>query len=481
MIENRLTRLAALSLPALLLCACRGGSAPAAVPYAYAPPQQAVRLPAVRRTVASGKIKYIIIIIQENRTLNNLFLGFKGARTATYGYNLHNQKIPLKPVVLETAWDLQHNYEGFINSCNGTGKIPGTNCRMNGFDDQHWNCSTPGFPKCPIKNPPYSYVPNVETKPYFAMGKLYVLADEFFASDFDTSSFVAHQYMIAGVNPKSSANYPETVWGCPGGAADKTDALGKNRKLYKFALVPCWDPPTLADELDEADVSWAYYASKVKAPPSLACGTSIGPDVSKGRAGIWSAYQAIKHICYGPDWNNNVFSPSTQFFADISSGNLRHVSWVTPTYANSDHGGSGSKTGPSWVASVVNAVGKSKYWSSSAIFILWDDSGGWYDPAPPAYLDNDGLGFRVPLLIISPYAVRGLVSHTHMEFGSVLKFVEDQFGLARLGASDTRAKSPAPCCFDFTKPARTYVSIAAPFDATYFRSQPLDERAPDDN
>ena len=87
-------------------------------------------------------------------------------------------------------------------------------------------------------------------------------------------------------------------------------------------------------------------------------------------------------------------------------------------------------TGPDWVASLVNAVGESKYWSSSAIFIFWDDYGGWYDHVAPAMVDYDGLGFRVPMLIISPYAKKGYISNVQYEHGSILRFVEDQFGLA---------------------------------------------------
>ena len=136
---------------------------------------------------------------------------------------------------------------------------------------------------------------------------------------------------------------------------------------------------------------------------------------SSSGAGIWSAYWAIKHICYGPDWNEDVISPPKQFLTDVKNGDLRTVSWVTPTFPNSDEAGSGSVTGPSWVASLVNAVGESKYWNSTAIFIFWDSYGGWYDPEPPKYIDNDGLGFRIPLLIISPYAKQGYVSHVHYE------------------------------------------------------------------
>ncbi len=114
------------------------------------------------------------------------------------------------------------------------------------------------------------------------------------------------------------------------------------------------------------------------------------------------------------------------------------MSWITPTCLNSDHAGvCGSLTGPQWVASLVNSVGKSQYWSSSAIFIMWDDYGGWYDHVPVPYADYDGLGIRVPLIVVSPYAKKGHVSHIKYEFGSVLKFVEYRYDLAHSPASDT--------------------------------------------
>ena len=161
-----------------------------------------------------------------------------------------------------------------------------------------------------------------------------------------------------------------------------------------------------------------------------------------GDGGIWSAYQNISQIYNGSDWKKDVISPQTHFFGDVSKGKLRDLSWITPTCENSDHAGCGSNTGPAWVASLVNAIGKSKYWDSTAIFIFWDDYGGWYDPEPPAKVDYDGLGIRIPMLIVSAYAKAGYVSHTHYEHGSILKFVEDTFGLANLAASDKRATAP---------------------------------------
>ena len=262
-----------------------------------------------------------------------------------------------------------HDYYDFLQSCNGTGSYPGTDCQMNGFDDEYWGCGH----SCPNSNPPYSYVPHSETKPYFYMGKHYVLADQMYASNVDASSFISHQYIVAG-QASSAVNYPSSSWGCEGGSGDQIATLNQDRQ-YGSDIQMCFNNNTLGAEMDTAGLSWAYYASTIN-----------------GDGGIWSAYQNIAPIYNGPDWSKDVISPQTNFFSDVSNGNLRSLSWVTPTCANSDHAGCGAKTGPAWVASLVNAIGESQYWNNTAIFIFWDDYGGWYDPEPPAMLDYDGLG-----------------------------------------------------------------------------------------
>ena len=407
---------------------------------------------------SSGKIQHVVIIVQENRSFNNLFYGFPGATTTTYGYNTSGQKITLQPVGLETTWDLSHDASGFFAGCNGTGSIPGTNCRMNGFDGEWIGCGHPS-PPCPNSNPPYSYVPQSETKPYFDMGEQYVVADQMYASNLD-GSFVSHQYLISG-QAQAAVNLPP-VWGCEGGSGDIIYKIGPDRQIPDGHEQACFSSTSLGQEADSAGVSWAFYAG------------AIG-----GNGGIWSAYQANRYVYYGSDWKNDVINPQTQFFNDVSNGNLRQISWVTPTCKNSDHAGCGSNTGPQWVASLVNAIGQSKYWNSTAIFIMWDDFGGWYDPEPPAYADYDGLGIRVPMVIISPYAKRGYVSHVHYETGSILKFVENEFGLGRLASSDTRATSPKKDCFDFKKQPRKFKVIPTVLGKDYFMHQALDLRPPD--
>jgi phospholipase C len=421
-------------------------------------------LPDTARHRASGKITHVVVIVQENRSFDDLFQGFPGADTQSYGYTSTGKKVTLAPIGLSTNWDIQHSSKEFFEACDGDGSLPGTGCKMDGFDREFVSCGRPiGGPRCPNPNPQYGYVPKSEKKPYVAMAKQYVLADRMFTSNFDGSSFVSHQYIIAG-QASSSVDFPSiAIWGCDGGTKDTIATLTQQR-TYGPKIQACFDNQTLGDELDAAGVSWRYYTSAL----------------GSGDASNWSAYQAISHIRYGPDWKTDVVDPQARFFKDVAGGKLPAVSWVTPTCGNSDHAGCNSKHGPQWVASLVNAVGNSAYWNSTAIFVFWDDYGGWYDHVAPPLADYDGLGIRVPLLVISPYAKAGYVSHAQYEHGSILKFIEDQFGLPRLAASDARATSPEGDCFDFAQPPRVFVEIpsrlrAADFERALPDSRPLDE------
>jgi phospholipase C len=325
-------------------------------------------------------------------------------------------------------------------------------------------------------------VPHDEILPYLTMAQQYVLASQMYASNFDASSYVSHQYIIAG-QAAQTLNYPLANWGCPGGKPDTIPWIKVNPpRKYGGTIRDCFNYETLGDELDKKGDTWAFYANPLGPPSNGAktCGKRLLGDAYAER-GIWSSYQAVKHICYSKDWDKDVFDPPSKFLTDVKGGMLRNVTWITPTCKTSDHPGCNSDQGPSWVASVVNAVGKSKFWKSTVIFIFWDDYGGFFDPFPPKYRDYDGLGMRIPLLIVSPYAKKGYVSQVHYEHGSILRFVEDRFGLAQLAATDKRATSPALDCFDFSKPPRKFVPIKSKYDESFFLHQPPDYRPPDTN
>jgi len=439
---------------ALAVCACGGAAG-----------NTTVLTPSFSKTASTdstgiGKISHVVIILQENRSFDNLFQGFPGADVQSYGYTSEGKQVTLQPVSLAAPWDLGHNSVSYYQSCDGQGSLPGTDCKMDGFNREIATCGNRGEPPCPNQHPQYSFVPNSETKPYFAMAQQYVLADRMFASDFDASSFVSHQYIIAG-QAASTINYPATTWGCDGGPKDTVPTVTQQRQ-YGPRLQACFDYRTLGDELDNAGISWGYYTSSLE----------------DGSGNLWSAYQAVKHIRYGRDWNADVISPQTNFYGDVKNGKLRAVSWIMPTCRNSDHASCDSTTGPHWVASLVNAIGASKYWNSTAIFVMWDDYGGWYDHVAPPLVDYDGLGIRVPLIVVSAYAKKSYVSHTQYEHGSILKFVESRFGLAPLSATDSRANSPVDC-FDFSAPPRAFSPIPTTMRAADFIHQPPDYRPPD--
>jgi phospholipase C len=400
---------------------------------------------ALRQAQGDTPIAHVVFVIQENRSFNDLFMGYPGAKTARYGHDKKGRKIGLTPIGLEKLWDLGHSSDAFFTACDGTGTLPGTNCKMDGWNGEY---VPPGAPR----NVAYAYVPKEELKPYWTIARDYVLADRMFASNLD-GSFVAHQYAVAAYASRS-VDYPGESWGCEGGKFDTIGTLTPQRASSK-PIEACFDNDTIAAEADRLGVSWRFYASTIN-----------------GDGGFWSSYQADRKIYSGPDWSRDVINPPAQFLADVGSGKLANVTWIVPTFETSDHPGANATQGPAWIASIVDAIGASKFWQSTAIFIMWDDWGGWFDPVPPVYEDYDGLGFRVPLLVVSPFARRGYVTHVQYETSSVLRYIEDNFGLPPLAASDARANDPVSDAFDYTQPPRTFEKIPGGKPPAYWlRSQ----------
>jgi phospholipase C len=370
----------------------------------------------------SDPIKHIVVIMQENRTFDNFFHGFPGADSAESGMN-KGMVVTLSPVPLAETYDLNHSHPSWWDAWD--------NGLMDGFAQTQ-------------TDPPlfaYSYVPSSQIQAYWTMATQYTLADRMFQSN-TGPSFIAHQYMIAGQSGGADENpVPSTApWGCDAPAGTTTPLIGPNGTDLP-GVFPCFDYQTMADLLDANGITWRYYAP-ANPPP-------IGSTSS--------AYEAIRHIFYGNEWKNDI-SPQTQVLTDIANGDMAQVTWIVPDWLHSDHPGNNSNEGPDWVASIVNAIGASPFWNSTAIFIMWDDWGGWYDHVVPQAIDNMGPGFRVPLIVVSPYAKHGYVSHQVYETAAPLTFMEKNFGLPNLGARDATANDLSDC-FDYSQKPTPYVAI----------------------
>ena len=381
--------------------------------------------------------------MQENRTFDNLFNGFPGADTVSSGIS-NGQSIPLQPIPFEQGTDIDHSHIGWLAAWDN-GKLDNFAHAKKAY---------------PIPNLPYAYVPKAETVPYWTLASAFTLGDRMFQSN-SGPSFPAHQYMIAGQSQQADEN-PDGAWGCDATAATRVAQIGPNGTDLP-GVYPCFDYQTMADSLDAKGVTWKYYAPALGQP-----GT------------IWSAFQAIHHIRFGADWTSNVISPETQVLTDIGNGQLASVTWIVPSFSFSDHASPGlTAEGPDWVANITNAIGASKYWDSTAIFVTWDDWGGWYDHVNPPQVDAMGLGFRVPLIIVSPYAKHGYISHTTHEFSGFLRYTEEVFNVASLGQRDVAADDFADC-FDYTQTPQPYVPVAVAHPPSYFRTRPA-SGAPDDD
>jgi phospholipase C len=429
---------------------------------------------------SSNYIQHVVVVIQENRSFDDFFSSFPGAdgtsfgcmnpsarqlgprsrRTSSSGCPSGDEYVPLKKVNLDEKCDFGHSYHVVpVDYDNGA---------MDGFGMES------GSKKCPGKagTAVYQYVDPTQIAPYWDIAEQYVLADQMFQTQ-GSGSFTAHQDLIAAstiinepTDTKSLVDFPShRPWGCDAPKGTKTSLLvaqgSQLKDEYGKGPYPCLTYRTLRDLLDYKAVSWRYYS----------------PPEPNGTGSLWNAFDAIQAVRQGPEWTDGHIAKTNVFFSDVTGGTLPSVSWIVPDNPNSDHPISHSDTGPSWVASIVNAVGESSYWNSTAIVIVWDDWGGFYDHVKPPFFDQwGGLGFRVPMMVVSPYAREtsasqpGYISHTQYEFGSILKFIENDWGLGSLGTTDARANSIVDS-FDFTQPPRAFTMIPSKYDKSYFLHQ----------
>ena len=443
----------------LMLGSCNGGrSSTASLPLDHAQSGSGS---------SPSPIQHVVIMIQENRTFNDFFASFPGGDGTATGTIAKDPSCHIeraKTITLKESnlviypQDLSHEYQGYRTAYD-SGK-------MDAFDEINFGDHKP---ECKY---PYQYTNPSQIQPYWEMAEQYTLAEHMFTTQ-GSSSFVAHQDLIRGGTciqdcGSSSSQSAEALvndpsaspWGCDAPPGTKTSLINEYNVFEPGqGPLPCTtDFPfsdngylTLANLLDAKYVSWKYYVLPLK----------------KNFGGLMTAFDVIAAVRYGPEWKTNIATPQTKIFSDIANGTLSAVSWVIPDEPDSDHPGEKIDDGPSWVASVVNAIGDSPYWGSTAIIIVWDDWGGLYDNLAPQQLGFGGLGLRVPAIIVSPYAKAGYISKTNYEFGSILKYIEGNWNLGSLGTSDQRATSILDC-FNYSQYPIPFKPISSERSKQYF-------------
>ncbi len=440
-----------------------------------------------------SQFQHIIVIFQENRTPDNLFYALCAsfpcsATPDRRQYNIQtanwlDQTSPTgvtQPfgIPLANKYGVDHSHAGFKAQCDINLALNPPQCRMDGA---YYTSKTPHGSFGYVMNTVSAKYPNGILTPYLTMVAQYGWANYMFQTN-QGPSIPAHQYIFGGTSALDAAGdaagtfMSENFFGTAGCYAQNGDsfhsinAYGKqtiNTINYALGVTACLTRLTMADLLDQAGVPWKYYAIR-------AGGADHG-------SSIWNAPNTSQQICQpspdhtlctGPEWASNVDLNSAHVLLDLGSeGNpcqLRAVSWVIPTSDHSDHGGANG--GPDWVGSIVNALGTSpclnpdgsSYWDTTAVVVTWDDWGGFYDHVPPPILPfPEGayqLGMRVPLLFISAYTPAGYIDNLNYDFGSVLRFIENNFSLGEgaLGFADSRASTDFSTFYNLTRIPRPF-------------------------
>jgi phospholipase C len=480
-------------------------------------------------------INHVIVIVQENRTVDNL-LGsnapsnqyyLPGLDFATSGqaytvvdgvkkvFTVNAVSIPLASKlnspgsIAADDYSPGHSHEpAWVSACDAPAITdPSTDCAMDGFNHVEVACD-PGATGCPGPTyPTYAYVQYKDVAPYFQIASQYGYANYTFQTN-QGPSFPAHQFIFGGTSQPGVGKEPNwfvaenMVGDGPDGCIAYPTSTVKQvdpATQAEITMYPCFTHNTMADlfAAHNPRITWTYY--------------------TPGQGSLWTAPDAISTICTnsngvctGKYWtkgaaNGFIDTLPSDVLTDIDNCNLSQVSWVIPSGLESDHAGATDGSGPSWVASIVNDIGESAcidivdgqrltYGQDTAILITWDDWGGWYDhvvPPPlsfraPLGASSYAYGFRVPLLVFSAYTPAGTVSNTMgLDFGSILRFIEETFDLGTISDdvfnpyADYYANGDLSEFFQFDLPPRKFEKIQAPLTRDIFFNPDRPIEAPD--
>ncbi len=362
--------------------------------------------PAATTVDTRWPIKRVLYVMMENRSFDNVFGRFPGVTGTTTGVKWGEET----ELIRCPDWlpgDLPHDRSAALNCLNG-GKLDGF---AGGAYGDPWS---------------YSQFQEDQLPNYWFWAREFGLSDNFFASALGPS-YPNHFFFIAGQsggiidNPenietqvKDDGAYKFKSWGCDA-LGDDVFVLVKDGKGNLSKHDTCFRFKTVGEQLTEIGVDWRFYS----APPG-------------GVGYFWNAYNGIDGVFHTDLWNEHAAFSVDRLLDDIAANDLPAVTWVTPYFALSDHPPASSSFAHNWLTDIVNGVMQSDLWEHTAIFITWDEWGGFYDSVMPPVVDEVGLGFRVPLLTISPYTRRGVIDDEPGEFSTPLRFIADNWGLEYL-------------------------------------------------
>jgi phospholipase C len=435
---------------------------PSTIPSMTAAPAQLVQQRPAPTSNGIAKIQHVVIIMQENRSFDEYFGTFPGANGIPMKNGVPTVCIndPKTGACVKPYHNLKlvnaggpHAAASAVTDIDA-GKMDGF---IKAFRGAQTTCTRPDAPGCVQGETPdvMGWHDAREIPNYWAYAHNFVLQDAMFEPN-ASWSLPAHLFMVSDWSAKCSKT------GDPMSCVNALDGpSGLNVSQNDYA----WTDITYL--LYKAHVSWAYYLSEGSQPDcaddAMLCKTQ---PQNKNVPGIWNPLPAFDTVKQDKQLGN--IQTTDQFFTAAKNGTLPNVVWIMPENKVSEHPPANISFGERYVTDLVNAAMRGPEWNSTAIFLAWDDWGGFYDHVVPPAVDQNGYGLRVPGLVISPYARKGFIDHQTLSFDAYLKFIEDDFlSGQRLDPANDGRPDPRPDVrenapqlgdlvkdFDFNQPPR---------------------------
>jgi phospholipase C len=379
------------------------------------------------------KIRHVVIIMQENRSFDSYFGTYPGA-DGLPGLAGHPGTVPCVPDPRSHRCERPYHDTSPRNAGgphgHGSALSDIAGGRMNGFVTQA-ELGRANYCKVHFDDPRCSYTPKHpdvmgyhdwrEIPNYWDYASHFVLQDHMFESD-TSWSMPEHLYLVSGWSAKCTKK--GDPMSCQPAVQDPGSPPGEPGNTTGKAPDYAWTDLTYL--LHKYHVSWSYYVHNGGQPDCVNDAMFCAPVPQNSRTpGIWNPLPWFDTVREDHQLRN--IAPLRDLFAALAHNTLPSVSWIVPSDKVSEHPPSLVTTGQAYVTGLINSIMRSRAWGSTAIFLCWDDWGGFYDQVTPPAVDAQGYGLRVPALVISPYAKAGYIDHQVLSQDAYLKFIEDDF------------------------------------------------------